>query len=257
MAALTIHSRIPRISVCTAWLDHPELIPDYEEVVKGADEVVIVDNGSDELVSAELVAMLTRLGYPEKHRYLRQKENGWFSGPMNEGIAAATGDIILALNNDVRLSADPKWLNTVRREVQGTPGLFGPAASRRTVPGRVPSLHGPTNEPFERPLTLPYVEGWCIAATRETWDRLGGFDAEAFERPYWEDVDLSFRAMCMGIPLYRTDWYIDHLSNTTSAVTPGAYDHSETNRITFETRVREFLSRKEEAHEPTAQAAAV
>lgn len=226
------------VSVVTPWLDHPELIPDYEETVRLADEVVIIDNGSDEEISAGIVKMMTHLGYPERHRYLHQSKNEWFSGPMNRGIAAATGDVIVALNNDVK--APSEWIEAVRREVTGS-GIYGPSASRRTVDGVV----------------IPYVEGWCVAATRETWDRLGGFDAAAYERPYWEDVDLSFRAMTLGIPLYRTDWHIDHLSNTTSAQTPGAYEHSEQNRVTFESRVREFLSKKEVAHESTAQVPAV
>lgn len=226
------------VSVVTPWLDHPELIPDYEETVRSADEVVIVDNGSEPEESAAIVRMLQRLGYPAKHRYLHLHENAWFSGPVNRGIGATSGDIVIALNNDVRAPAD--WIEAVRREVAG-PGIYGPSASRRSVDGVV----------------IPYVEGWCVAATRETWDRLGGFDAAAYERPYWEDVDLSFRAMTLGIPLYRTDWHIDHLSNTTSAQTPGAYEHSEQNRVTFESRVREFLSQKEDAHEPTAQVPAV
>ena len=241
MGGLRVYNRLRTVSVCTPWLGHPELIPDYEEAVRNADEVVIVDNGSEPEDSAEIVAMLTRLGYPERHRYLRWRENGWFSGPMNEAIRAATGDVIVALNNDVRNSMPgARWIAAARNEVRGK-GLYGPSSARKVIDG----------------VTLPYVEGWCVAANRPTWDRLGGFDAEAFERPYWEDVDLSFRAMTKGIPLYRTDWPIDHLSNTTSAATPGAYEHTEQNRITFETRVREFLSQKEEAHESTPQAASV
>lgn len=236
--------KLPTISVVTPWLDHAELIADYEAAVSLADEVVIMDNGSQEDTAAELVAMLSRMahGYPDKHRYLRWRTNGWFSAPMNEGIRAATGDIIVALNNDIR--AKPGWIAAVRSEVTDD-GLYGPSSSRRVIDN----------------VSIPYVEGWCIAAKRETWERLGGFDEKAYERPYYEDVDLSFRAMALGMPLYRTDWHVDHLSNTTSAATPGAYDHSEKNRLTFESRFRAFLSdtttKEEDADAVTAQAAAV
>ena len=236
--ALRIYKAIPRLSVVTPWLDHPELIPDYETAVKIADEVVIVDNGSDEETAEALVQMLGRLGYPERHLYLRQRENGWFSGPTNEGIRKATGDVVVAVNNDIK--ADPSWLSAVRHELTDD-GVYGPSSGQRVVDN----------------VSIPYIEGWCVAARRETWQRLGGFDAEAFARPYWEDVDLSFRAMCLGLPLYRTNWFIDHLSNTTSAHTPGAYDHSEQNRLTFEARVREFISQKREVADATAQAVAV
>lgn len=214
-----------KISVVTPWLNHPELIADYERAVADT-EVIIVDNGSEETAYSNILSMVMRL----RGVLIARKENGWFAGPVNEGLARATGDIIVVLNNDIQ--AAPGWLELVRRDV--LPGnLYGPSCGFRDVPNKASQV-----------VRLPYVEGWCIAARREVWSALQGFDSSTFLRPYWEDVDLSFRAMTMGFGICRTVWPIRHLSNTTSLTTPGAYDHSERNRRAFEQKVRRYLSRR-------------
>lgn len=141
-----------------------------------------------------------------------------FAWACNFGLTQTTGDIVMMLNNDI--TADPGWLDAVARDVK--PGaLYGPATDIRVVAGQ----------------PILYIEGWCVAAHRETWDALGGFDAETFQRPYWEDVDLSWRATQLGIRLLRRPWMVTHLGNVTSATTPGAYDASEANRRAFERKV--------------------
>jgi GT2 family glycosyltransferase len=215
------------VSVVTPWRGHPELCAGFARVVAGADEVVIVDNASEPHDAAEVMLMLRRMGYPARHLMIRLPENAWFTRACNIGLERASGDVILMLNNDVDAEASQQIIECIRRDVRAG-GLYGPSVSRRAVDG----------------ITIPYVEGWCVAATRCTWEMLGGWDAESYPRPYWEDVDLSFRASIAGARLYRTKWRVRHLGNTTSMHTPGAYDYSAENRATFEARVRDYLRRK-------------
>ena len=42
----------------------------------------------------------------------------------------------------------------------------------------------------------PWLTGACLMVSRDLWLRLGGFDDEYFL--YWEDVDLSHRAVALG-----------------------------------------------------------
>lgn len=200
------------VSIVTPWRNHAELIPDYEAAVLGA-EVIIVDNASDSEPAAQLVALAARNGW----RYLRNDENQWFSAANNQGLAAATGEIIMFLNNDICADA-AGWLADVENDMRPN-ALMGPALDTRLVSGRV----------------LVYVEGWCIAGYRETWDRLGGWTD--FVRPYWEDNALCWRAQNLGIKLIRRAWPLRHINNATSRTEPGAFDASETNKAAFERMV--------------------
>lgn len=180
------------VSIVTPWLAHPELRAEYDRATAGA-EVIIVDTSDMRPFS--------------------------FAAACNLGIARATGDIIVCLNNDIQ--AVPGWLDAVRRDVK--PGaLYGVSTDIRVVDG----------------YTIMYLEGWCIAALVQTWRDLGGWDAETFQRPYWEDVDLSWRATQQQIRLVRRPWMVTHLGNRTSATTPGAYDASAANGRAFARKVR-------------------
>jgi len=203
------------ISIVTPWLDHPELIADYEAAVQGA-QVVIVDNGSQEETTRLLFAMVARVG----GFYVRNEVNLWFAAANNQGLKYATGEIVMFLNNDIR--AGFGWLRDVQLHVQ--PGaLYGPSAGSRLVGNA----------------RLPYIEGWCIAARQEVWQALNGWDAEAYPMPYWEDNDLCLRARLAGYKLVQTAWDVAHLSNVTSRSTPGAYAGSGPNMQTFIARVED------------------
>ena len=171
----------PDISIITPWLDHPEFIADYEKAVADpAVEVIAVDNGSASGAAEQISAMVQRLG----GKYIRNEENHWFAAANNQGLAVARGAIVLFMNNDI--AAKPGWLDQVRKDVQPA-ALSGPTASRTTI---------------DR-LVVEYLEGWCIAARRDVWMRLGGWNARSFQMPYWEDTELCIRAIRAGIRLVQ------------------------------------------------------
>jgi GT2 family glycosyltransferase len=202
-----------KVSIITPWLNCPELVNSYEKSVNTA-EVVIVDNGSDFYAAAAIKIMVKRLG----GIYIRNDHNAKYATANNQGMAAATGDILIFMNNDIE--APPGWLHTVKRDVKDG-ALYGPSRLQRMIGGRM----------------TPYIEGFCIAATRDTWQRLGGWDAESFQGMYWEDNDVCWRALKMGIDLVETNWPVWHYGNYTSANTPGAYDNSQTNYDAFTAKV--------------------
>ncbi len=201
------------ISIITPWHNTPELIASYEPSVDGA-EVVIVDNASMPEAADELRRLCARLG----GQYVRSETNLGFSLANNLGWQHATGEIVLFLNSDI--AAPPDWLAAVAAEVQ--PGaLYGPSKLHRMVDH----------------LVLPYLEGFCIAATRETWARVGLWPAD-LPGMYWDDNIVCYRAIQQGVKLVRTDWPVVHFSNYTSQRTPGAYDASQSNYAYFAQAVR-------------------
>jgi GT2 family glycosyltransferase len=180
------------VSIVTPWLDHQELILDYQAATAGA-EVIIVDNGSTSDNAVRLRHMVATLG----GIYIRNDTNRGFCIGNNQGLERATHDVVLFLNNDV--AAHRGWLSDVERDtVDGA--LVGPSVLQRLVAGEL----------------IEYVEGWCVAARRSVWGALGGWDADAYPFPFWEDVDLSWRAQQLGARLLKAPWPLTHRERTTT-----------------------------------------
>lgn len=215
-----------RVSVVTPWLEHPELLEGYAQAVAGADEVIVVLNAGD---PDPFIA--------QGHVVLHPAAPLGFAASNNEGMKSATGDVVVFLNNDV-VSAGG-FIEAVARDVHDG-ALFGPAIgdASRIVLGNGDHVG------LDAPCAIPYVDGWCVAATRATWHALGPgpWDAEAFPKPYWEDVDLSLRAMGRGLGLKRAPWPVRHLGARTAATTPGAMDGFKAQRAVVEERVRAVLA---------------
>jgi len=227
---------MPTISIITPFRNGLDLLPDYAAAVQGAHEVITVDNTSD----PDTAAALKGAGGV----YIRNETNAGFAAANNQGYARATGDIIVFLNSDVAPAGD--WLAMVAANVRDG-ALYGPSLAHQLVAGR----------------WLPYIEGWCIAATRATWERLveamwdvveerdgtfmpvGPWDNFNFRSPYWEDNDLCLRAMQAGISLIQTAWPIQHKGGRTAGPLMRHADSFERNRATFTERVRAAFDGKE------------
>jgi GT2 family glycosyltransferase len=158
------------VAIVTPWLDHPELVEDYFEAVERADEVIVVDNGSDP---------------PLEFAAVRHETNRGFAAGCNLGLRQTTAEIVVFLNNDVALG-DPTWLDPFRRHVE--PGFVcGPIRDE---------IHAAVDD-----IPFPYVDGWCIAATRDDLRTLGGFDEGYLQPGDFTDNDLCVRARARGFRL--------------------------------------------------------
>lgn len=226
------------------------LIADLSTAVQGAEQVIIIDNACDE----ETGGALRQVEQQPGGIYIRNDQNIGFSAANNQGYAKATGDIVMFLNSDV--AAAPGWLGVVKHDVRGG-ALYGPSLAQQLVYG----------------MWLPYLEGWCLAATRETWERLtqhtlsidpcvadgrlrstppvcfaGPWDALSYPDPYWEDNDLCLRAIQSGIKLIHTRWASDRMLAHKGGQTAGAIvkhgEAFERNRTTFAMRARRVWEAK-------------
>lgn len=208
-----------KLNVVTPWLDRPEFIRDFEHAVQGVGvEVVVVDNGSTAKTEALLREMVDRLG----GRFIRNEGNRWFAAACNRGLAAASGEVILFLNNDISAPSSA-WLADVERDVlEQRKSLLGPSLMSLAVDGQ----------------NTWFLEGWCIAASRDVWLRLGGWDEQTFDMSYWEDADLCVRASMLGIKLARTRWAVHHKGRGTQVAVPAARLAWERNLAAVEALVR-------------------
>lgn len=198
-APITLTSR--KVTIITPWLNHSDYIADYEYAVQFADEVIIIDNGSDPQHAANIFDLCERLN----GIYYRSETNLGFSRANNIGLERATGDIIIFMNNDI-VANNPDWLQKVKFAVKNGK-LYGTSKRAQKL-----------NDGF-----VDYLEGWCLAATRADWDHLGGWDENFPELAYWDDVEICWRAVNDGLTLETVNWQLDHLGGGTSRDMPEAF----------------------------------
>jgi glycosyltransferase involved in cell wall biosynthesis/GT2 family glycosyltransferase len=187
-----------KVTVITPWLNHSDYIEAYEHAVQKADEVIIIDNGSDEKHAANIFALTERLN----GIYYRSEDNLGFSKANNLGLSLASGDIVIFLNNDID-TKDPDWLRRVRLQIQDG-NLYGTSRAAQMVNGQA----------------VDYLEGWCLAAKRDTWNMLGGWAEDYPQKAYWDDVDICWRAKECGLELVKVNWHLLHLGGGTSRDMP-------------------------------------
>ena len=177
----------------------------------GAREVLIIDDASIDK-SVEII----KENFPEVKLLIHQKNIG-FIPTVNELFNEAIGDIVVLLNNDV-------WVEK---------GFIKPLLSHFAdqqafavnlhEEGEGPSIAFWNNGFFEfkRGEEKNFVQksawasGGSAAFSKSKWKELGGFD-ENFSPFYWEDIDLSFRAIKAGFEiLWEPDSKVKHEHETT------------------------------------------
>jgi hypothetical protein len=212
----TVRPDFPTISIVTPWLNHLELADDYLTAVNRRsprDELIVVDDGSDS---------------PIPFGTLRNTDPAGFGSACNQGLRAATKDIVLFLNNDI-IARDPRWLEPIREAVE--PGVLVGAQLRDDPHGSVDGT------------PLPYLDGWCLAGMREDLLEIGGFDEEFQPPAYFEDNDLCLRARMAGMTLREVRVPLHHIRNgTLKPDDPRVQAATLANRERFMARAREALT---------------
>ncbi|MDX8389878.1 MAG: glycosyltransferase family 2 protein [Mariprofundaceae bacterium] len=182
----------------------PALVSIHDEV-----EVIVVDDGGDD----ETLTMLDK-HHSQWVRVVRRVENGGFSAACNSGIDAASGRWVLLLNNDMKPDK-----NAIKRLL-----AFGEDCDEDVFAIRPSIIRGCVLEPDEyahmamrfrsnrgmlRCLIVQHAEstsgsdafpvcsGGAGLFRRSMLEKMDAFD-EIFSPFYWEDVDLSYRALARG-----------------------------------------------------------
>ncbi len=212
----------PAVTVIVPTRDRPELLQrcmaglldhtDYPHL-----EVLVVDNGSTDPASRDLLA---RLDGTPRVQVLRDERPFNFAALNNAAASQADGDILLLLNNDTEvLHAD--WLreiaaHTVRPDVgvvgarllypDGTVQHAGILLGPNGAATHVGRGAGRDDAGYLGQLActrdLSAVTGACLAIRREVWSRVGGMDERLAVT--WNDVDLCLRVRAAGLRVVWT-----------------------------------------------------
>ncbi|MEM2901033.1 MAG: glycosyltransferase, partial [Thermoplasmata archaeon] len=196
-------------------------------------EIIVVDNGSTPPLFKNLKSWREKNPKIEI-KYLRLNKNKGFAGACNEGIAVASGDYIVFLNNDTIVT--PRWLRSLIKPLAGDEkiGIVGPLSNYvyggQMVKDCPLKFESPDKVDFgklaayatklreenkDRYLRQNYVIGLCMAVKREVIDKIGGFD-ERFYPGNFEDDDFCIRAQHAGYQtLICCESFVYHFGNRT------------------------------------------
>ncbi|MFP5372218.1 MAG: glycosyltransferase family 2 protein, partial [Actinomycetes bacterium] len=163
-------------------------------------EVVVVDNGSRDGSADEAAARDTRV------RVVRNDRNLGFAPACNQGASAATGRLLLFLNNDARItgraldvlvaSLDDGRLWAVQPVMvrEHEDGMLDSAGSQFTWTGFL--RHNTSVPPGSGPVPIFAAKGACLLVRADRFRQVGGFHDPFFA--YFEDSDLCWRLRLAG-----------------------------------------------------------
>jgi GT2 family glycosyltransferase len=192
-------------------------------------EIVVVDDG------ARLDAA------PPGARVVTLPESRGYGPAVNAGANAARGDLLLILNDDVRM--EPHAVRTLRPCLSDgvfavVPAVLSPFAKCGDEAGKRGEFRGGWLMLLEAPskMTHPtlYAVGCCLLCPRASFLDFGGFD-ELYAPFFWEDVELSYRAWRRGLRVLHVPAAVCHHEG--SATLAEAHTLATRERVGFRNRV--------------------
>ncbi len=182
-------------------------------------DVVVVDNGTTD---PAVLALYERAGAgPVPFQALIRPEPFNFSRAVNRGAAAARGELVLLLNNDVEVE-NPGWLKEMvscfaypdvgvvgakllypdrRIQHMGVIAGLSELAGHWHI-GRRDLFPGPQGRFMVRQ-SMSVVTGACMLVSRRCFAETGPFDEDVFPIAY-NDVDFCLRAVAKGFRVVLT-----------------------------------------------------
>ncbi|MFH1485419.1 MAG: glycosyltransferase [Chloroflexota bacterium] len=186
-------------------------------------ELIFVDNGSQD-------GTLDYLRAIPGAKVIANEANLGFAMGCNQGMAAASGDYIMLLNNDVVVTDD--WLKRMVHVAETIPevGLVGPMSNY------VSGVQLVSQVPYEsdlekmqsfarlfsgqntgKGLFVHRAIGFCLLIKRDVVERIGGLDP-LFGTGNFEDDDFCLRAQLAGYRIWiAKDVFIHHFGSRTFA----------------------------------------
>ena len=182
------------------------LATDYPDL-----EVVVADNASDDGTAEWLAAEHPGVAV------VRHSENLLFAGGNNRALAAATGEVVCFLNNDVEVP--PGWLGPLvaalaepgvvavqpkllqhgdhgRFEYAGASGGFLDAYGYPFTRGRIFDTMEEDRGQYDDARDVFWATGAALVVRRDAFEAAGGFD-ESFGM-HMEEIDLCWRLQRLG-----------------------------------------------------------
>lgn len=167
-------------------LTHSLLFDIYNNFPQDVEIIVVDDCSTDNMVMAGLVWWYDGI-LKNRLRIIKNEKNVGFLRTANFGVSKATGDVVMLISNDVKISDKtivPKLEEIFSKsEVPTLVGnrLLDYDTGWNTIDGKIHS----------------YLEGWFLCFKKSDWELWHGFDTR-YTTCDFEDVDLSTTVLSKG-----------------------------------------------------------
>ncbi len=175
------------------------LIPCLKSIVKYTDlypdiEIIIVANGYDGELHSDGSVVLETLRdsisiehWNRNFRIVNFPERIGYTRATNEGIKAATGEILILMNDDVVLLPQEKntWINYLCDPLKDNVGMTG------------------NLKIWDDSVQRNFLVGFLVAIPRWLWDRVGPFDEKTWSPGGGEDIELCLKIENLGYKIIQ------------------------------------------------------
>lgn len=182
----------------------------YEANTKNTVELIVVDDCSTDDSLKEIQNLkFKNQNYSSKFKIIKNEKNLGFSSTVNRGVKEARGEIVVLLNTDVvpemnflqplvKYFANEKVfaVGCMDKSVEKGKAVLRGRGVGRWEKGFLVHARGEVDKTD----TL-WVAGGSGAFRKSLWQKLGGFDT-LYNPFYWEDIDLSYRALKSGYKIF-------------------------------------------------------
>lgn len=190
----------------------PKVLEAVRQYKEGSVEIIIPDDPSTDnsgQVIKEFIASIKDKNIIGKTISNKNKREAGFSKNANRGASLATGDILILLNSDVIPHRD--FLAALLNRFDD-PKTFAVGCMDESIEGNKKILRGRALGQWQKGFLMHkkgtvdkentlWVSGGSGAFRKSIWDKLKGLDI-LYNPFYWEDIDLSYRALKSGYKIY-------------------------------------------------------
>ncbi|MBH2008520.1 MAG: glycosyltransferase, partial [Xanthomonadaceae bacterium] len=181
-------------------------------------EIIVVDNASSDGSPAFLSEWVAN---GQNRKLILNDDNRGFAAANNQGLAVATGEYLVLLNNDTYVT--PGWLRTLIRHLKHDKsiGLIGPVTNNIGNEAKIDIRYADMGEMLVKSAAftrrhvgqtypLRTAAFFCVMMPRTSLEAVGALD-EAFGRGFFEDDDYCRRIEQQGMRVVcAEDVFIHH-----------------------------------------------
>jgi GT2 family glycosyltransferase len=186
----------------------PRLLESIQNYKEGNIEIIIADDPStdnSEAVIRDFIHSIKQKNISAKTIENKNKNESGFSKNVNRAVKIANGDILVLLNTDIK--PDKDFLKSLIPHFADQ-NVFAVGCMDESIEGNRKVLRGRGIGKWEKGFLLHtkgnidktntlWASGGSSAFYKKIWDEIGGLD-EIYNPFYWEDIDISYRALKSG-----------------------------------------------------------